>query len=134
MRAWFFGASTPAARLLRLGLLATPLVGASLLGLPICPTAAIFRVPCPGCGLTRATLALAHGDLHLATAFNPIAVVVCPLFVGAFAYAAYRYVRRGNVGADSWGAGPMLVVTMSVLTAIWVMRWFGFFGGPVPVG
>lgn len=134
MRAWFFGASTPAARFLRLALLATPLVGASLLGLPACPTAAIFRVPCPGCGLTRATLALAHGDIVAATAFNPVAFIVCPLFVGAFAYAAYRYVRRGSVGADSWGAGPMLVVTMGVLTAIWIARWFGFFGGPVPVG
>ena len=40
---------------------------ALLPGLPIpstCPSQAIFHVDCPGCGLTRSFIFLAHGDWH----------------------------------------------------------------------
>jgi hypothetical protein len=132
-RAWFFGAGTPAARALRVALVLAPLGVAWALSLPVCPTAALFHVPCPGCGLTRATLALMTGDLSGATAFNPLAVVVCPLLVGATAYAIVRYVLHGRVNADDWGAGWMLVLSMAALTVVWLARWVGYFGGPVAV-
>ncbi len=114
-------------------MLLAPLVLGVVFAVPVCPTAALLRLPCPGCGLTRATLALAVGDVAGATAINPLAVLLCPLLGAAFVYAAYRYVRHGNVDADRWGAGPLLVVSMTALTAIWLLRWFGLFGGPVAV-
>lgn len=133
MRDWFFGADTPAARAFRVALVFSPLALGVLFSLPICPTAVVFRVPCPGCGLTRATLALASGDVAAASALNPLALLVCPLFVGATVYGVVRYVRRGEVRADDWGAGWMLALSMAALTAVWVARWFGYFGGPVSV-
>ena len=38
------------------------LLAAAIVGLPICPTKLLFGVPCPGCGLTRAMIAIAKGD------------------------------------------------------------------------
>ncbi len=133
VRVWLQNANTPAARVWRLFALFSPLGLLMAMGIPVCPTAAIFRLPCPGCGLTRATWALAQGDLHAASALNPIAAVVCPVLVAAFGYGMLRYVWRGRVDADRWGAGPLLIVSMTALTVIWVVRWFGYFGGPVPV-
>ena len=133
VRAWFFGAGTPAARIFRVGLVLLPLAIGVAAGVPVCPTALLFGLPCPGCGLTRATLALAGGDVAAAQALNPLAVVVSPLFVGAAGFAIYRYVRGGRIDAHGWGAGWVLALGMGALTAIWLARWFGYFGGPVPV-
>jgi hypothetical protein len=51
--------------------------GVDLLGhLPgrtICPFNAVTGLPCPGCGMTRAMLALGQGRLAAAAIFNPLA-------------------------------------------------------------
>jgi len=41
--------------------------------LPACPWKALTGVPCPGCGTTRAALALARLDLAAAFAVSPLA-------------------------------------------------------------
>ena len=45
--------------------------------LPPCPLHHFSGIPCPGCGSTRATVALAHGDFLRALAFNPLWVLIC---------------------------------------------------------
>lgn len=37
---------------------------------------ALIGIPCPTCGVTRAALALTHGDLHAAFAVQPLVTVV----------------------------------------------------------
>lgn len=120
-------------RLLRLGVYVAPLGFATLLGVPICPTALVLRQPCPGCGITRASAALAHGDLSGAMSLNPIAPVVVPLAAGLAIYGTLAYVLSGRSPMND--RVPMtLGIGLSVaLTVVWVMRWFGAFGGPVPV-
>ena len=61
--------------------------------IPFCPLAGAFGIPCPGCGLTRATLALARGDVQHAFALHPLVFVLGPLFIAGTAHAAYSYVR-----------------------------------------
>ena len=116
---------------------------AALLGLlvacrvPICPFAIVTRHPCPGCGLTRATLALAHGRVAEALHFHPLSPIMAPLVIAAIAYNAAIYVKDGRVAATESVQGAWVTrlgVALAVLmVTVWVARFFGAFGGPVPV-
>lgn len=44
-----------------------------------CLWQAITGLPCPGCGMIHAFLALARGDVHAAWRFNPNSFVVGPI-------------------------------------------------------
>ena len=107
--------------------------------LPFCPLASVLGVPCPGCGLTRATLALAHGDLHHAFELHPLVLVLSPLFIWAMSSAAIGYVRgpRAAQPVRLWVASRTVTALGSLLMlltlGVWAARFFGYFGGPVPV-
>ncbi len=107
--------------------------------LPFCPLASVLGVPCPGCGLTRATLCLAHGDLKHALELHPLVLVLAPLFIWAASSAAIGYVRgpRGARPVRLWLASRTVTALASLLLlatlGLWGARFFGYFGGPVPV-
>jgi hypothetical protein len=107
---------------------------------PLCPLAGSVGVPCPGCGLTRATLALLHGDLRMALYYHPLVLVITPLVVTVVIVTAWELLRGpsqkargaallGNGRAVSIAAAALLVLTLGV----WLARFAGFLGGPVPV-
>jgi Protein of unknown function (DUF2752) len=103
-----------------------------------CSFAAVTHHPCPACGGTRSVHALLHGDVVGAIHYNPIA----PLFVivlGALALRAVwitardghlRALGQGTIG--SWMVRG-LVFTLTIDVIVWIARFFGLFGGPVPV-
>lgn len=101
-------------------------------GFPICPSAALFRQPCPGCGLTRATLALLHGDLGAAMALNPAAPIAAPITLVVLGWMAVRYVRSARTGLPGWVAWPVALAGV-LLLVVWAARMLGAWGGPVPV-
>jgi hypothetical protein len=107
-------------------------------GLWRCPTAEVFHLPCPGCGLTRATLAALHGDFHASFHFHPVAMLATPLFVAMLGLAALHYVlQRPPFGRFTRAIDRSITVlagvTMVLMIAVWAARFFGAFGGPVPV-
>jgi hypothetical protein len=95
------------------------------------------RHPCPGCGLTRATLALLGGDLHEALHFHPLSPLIVPLVAAAFAYNAVSYVREGRWSATEGARGRWItagsLVLGALLLGVWIARFLGAFGGPVAV-
>jgi len=107
------------------------------LKIPICPSAVFLKFPCPGCGMTRATLALLHGDFAHAFHLHPLAIVITPLF-GLYASAhTVSYIRHGQSRVDESLTGKWvdrsLLLIMILMIALWVSRFFGAFGGPIPV-
>jgi uncharacterized protein DUF2752 len=72
----------------------------------ICPMMRFFDVPCPGCGLTRAFIAIAHGRFEDAWSLNPFSYL---FFVLALALAwRPRWIARAP---RAWAAG-LLAATM----------------------
>ncbi len=135
--ATLLGAHRPLGRAARLALVGGALATALVLQVPLCPFALFTRHPCPGCGLTRATLALARGRLHEALQFHPLSPIITPLVVAALAYNALVYVREGRWAAaeglhNRWIARVGLAL-FAVMITVWVARFFGAFGGPVAV-
>lgn len=121
------------ARLCALSLAASAVMLAKV---PLCPFAALTHTPCPGCGMTRATWAIAGGDLEGAWQLHPFAFVVSPLVAGALVALAWSYLRRGYATLPPGLGRPVLIVfgtLFAAMLAFWVARFFGLHGGPVPV-
>jgi len=58
-----------------------------------CPIHSISGVECPGCGMTRACIALCRGDISHAVQYNPLSIGLVLLAAG-FALAADRMRRN----------------------------------------
>jgi hypothetical protein len=103
-----------------------------------CSIATLLHRPCPGCGLTRATLLMLHGDVTASLQMHPLALPIIACW-GAIAVATIVSTWRDGV---PWvfhrsRLGKLAVVATGVayvaLFALWIARERGFFGGPVPV-
>ncbi len=111
------------------------------LGVPVCPMAASLGVPCPGCGLTRATWELLSGNGAAAFHLHPLVIPIVPLAV-AFTLRALL----ADFGAARWlGRSVPRVSTqlshslqtafswalLAALIGVWLARFAGLLGGPV---
>lgn len=103
-----------------------------------CSIATVFHRPCPGCGLTRATLLFLRGDVRASLAMHALAIpmIACWAAIAAATIhatwvdgAPWQFFRR------SFGRGAAIatVVAYVALFALWALREEGFFGGRVPV-
>jgi len=119
--------------------LATPVAVALFSEFPLCPSAGMLGLPCPGCGLTRATLLLLQGDVLGALALHPLVIPLAPIYLGALAVLLVEFVRgpTPTLRTKTWLGrrwvsmfGGMLLVAS---VGLWGARFFGYFGGPVPV-
>lgn len=126
-------ATSPRNRLIRVAAYAVPLALAVALRLPLCPTAVLSGQPCPGCGMTRAALALAHGDLERACSLNPISFIVVPIAALMVGFGVASYLRDGDSRMHHPLAKWTGLTTIAALFVVWLLRWFGLFGGPVAV-
>ena len=121
--------------------LAAGLFGAFFLmlgsGMP-CSFAQLTHHPCPGCGSTRAAWAIFRGDFSGALRFN----VVGPFLAGVVAlfclHATYRILRDGTpvtlLDTRLGRVLPKVILGLAgVELLLWIVRFFGMFGGPVPV-
>jgi len=99
----------------------------ALLPFPTCILRLIAGIPCPACGLTRAALAIAALDFAAATAFHPLSLPLCLAASATVIGAATLDDRRFRMFLQNMGAGVGIA-----LVVVWVLRFGGLFGGPVP--
>ncbi|HSM52071.1 MAG TPA: DUF2752 domain-containing protein [Thermoanaerobaculia bacterium] len=87
-----------------LALLALAPLGTRLAAaLPACPVHAATGLPCPGCGTTRAALALAAGDPVAALAANPLAALAwAAAIAGGLAALALLALGRPLPSLPGW--------------------------------
>jgi Protein of unknown function (DUF2752) len=112
--------------------------GAFYLGIVRCPIAILTGVPCPACGSTRAIRALLHLDLAGVLRANPVAPIAAVLLGLVAARAVVLLALTGDardVGEGRFGTALVraLTITVFVEIAVWLVRFTGLLGGPVPV-
>jgi hypothetical protein len=120
-------------KLVRLAVLGLPLVALIVvfwLDLVACPFKAMSGIPCPGCGLTRATFSMLAGDLRTALHYNPFVFVLAPTL--AFVVLRSMLVGAGFLDRDAWQVRLpkwVWVPCVVLITAVWLARLMGFLGG-----
>lgn len=124
----FVASSDPAANLRFLGV-GMVVGGALMTALPatnviLCPLRAITGVPCPFCGMTTGTLALARGDMVGSIAANPAAIVLVVAVLLAFVPVSARRALAA-IGATVPRPPPWLVWVMLAPLWLWQLARFG---------
>lgn len=109
------------------------MAGVFLAPFPVCPTRLLLRIPCPGCGATRAMMSLFHGDVHGSLHMHPLAVPATILLVPLLVHTTLAIFRRqASAEMPRWLLRAWQVLLI-VATGLWIARFFGALGGPVPV-
>ena len=104
-----------------------PVINQALPG--ICTYKTWFGIGCPGCGLTRCFISLAHGDFSAAWRFNPAGILFFAVAVGQLPLRTWQLwrIRRGlaeiRLGWVSTGVFWSLFATLFLQ---WIMRTFIF--------
>lgn len=94
------------------------------LGVDLCGLHRVSGLPCPGCGLSRAFISVANGDVAAALGANPFVLVLFPAFV---ILAALVLLPRGmRDGMERWLAGHSPVVGRAY--KLFVFSFIGFGG------
>jgi cytochrome b561 len=99
-----------------------PLVNVPLPAL--CTSQRLLGIDCPGCGLTRCFISLAHGDVTRAWHFNPAGFLIFGLVVAQIPYRAVQLWRISR-GADQLRPRNVDLFLWIVLVAMltqWIIR------------
>ena len=90
-----------------------------------CTFKAYFGLDCPGCGLTRCFISLAHGDIRRAVHFNPVGIAFFMVVAGQIPYRSLQLwrTRRGltEMHTGWWGYWLMGFILVALLVQ-WVIR------------
>jgi hypothetical protein len=108
------------------------------LGWQRCALAAIAHVPCPGCGVTRALELLAVGQVGASVRMHPLAIpmlLAIALLVVSTVWATASLGSPVRVHRSRLARAALVLVAVVYAAAfvLWVLRWLGYLGGPVPV-
>jgi 4-hydroxy-3-methylbut-2-en-1-yl diphosphate synthase IspG/GcpE len=110
---------------------------AAALGWIRCPLAALYHIPCPGCGMTRAMVLLVTGHVAASLRMNalalPVALASAGLVVAAFGERPAGTADGARSGSRFRAAIAAMTVAYGAAVVLWALRWLGMFGGPVPV-
>ncbi|PQO46336.1 DUF2752 domain-containing protein [Blastopirellula marina] len=89
---------------------------------PTCGMQRTFGLDCPGCGLTRSFICLAHGDLTASLAYNPGGILVFALVVFQI---PYRLAQLGRIwsGRTAWDLTHFSLWMWSLIGLVLLTQW-----------
>ena len=99
-------------------------------GIILCPFRALTGYPCPGCGMTRAFSALAHGEPLRALLYNPLSPILFLAGILVWMSAAATLLNLHGVRAALARLRPTTEVSymfMALMLIWWVVRLTGGF-------
>lgn len=99
---------------------------------PLCPFRLQLHHPCPGCGVSRAVVLALEGHLRESLAMHPLALISIALVVPSF-FVIVRTQRVGLVPTFPRALRLAWTSYVLLLIALWIARFAGYFGGPVPI-
>ena len=74
-----------------------------------CLTRAVSGYPCPGCGITRATLSFLHGDWESAFNFHPLFLLIDAYIVFIAVYMVFRKEENKFITISSIIIGALML-------------------------
>lgn len=89
---------------------------------PSCGMKIYWGIDCPGCGLTRSFILLAHGDVAGSLAMNPSGVLMFGLVLFQVPYRIAQ-IWRIRQGLPCWNLGIASAVVFSAIFAVMVVQW-----------
>ncbi len=108
------------------------IIALSAIDFPLCPTRLGIGVPCPGCGLTRATIAALQFDLHGLWHFHPLAPILTPIVGWNFVkpiLLAHGWIKQSWVDRIPRAPQAFWWVLGIAMLVLWIGRLLGYFGG-----
>ena len=83
-----------------------------------------YGIDCPGCGLTRCFLAMAHTRVAAAWHYHPVGVLLFGAVVAQIPYRLIqiRRLRRGQPELSHWTLRASLWLILVLFLAQWIMR------------
>lgn len=88
---------------------------------PDCPFRLLTGLNCPGCGTTRGLHHLLHGDLIGAFQFNPLMMLLLPIFLYAFVRHTAAVFRDRPIKSNQ--LDPRFIwMFFAVVMSFWVFR------------
>ena len=96
-------------------------------GSPVCPLHAMTGLWCPGCGLTRAMVRLAHGDPYGAIRMNLLSPIVAGLLLWAVVswIIGTRFLQPSALPGWFWRGTTLLLVVFGIVRnvpGLWFLR------------
>lgn len=84
----------------------------------VCPFYHLTGIPCPGCGLTRATIAILNGEFYKALLLNPLSFLVdCCLIIYLLWFSIDAIRNRDTINAllkKTWKRKYLMLVLLIV--------------------
>jgi hypothetical protein len=94
----------------------------------LCTARLLTGFGCPGCGLTRSFISLAHGDIATAWSYNPAGLWLFAIMALQIPFRSYQLwrLRRGQAEIELRGAAqPALLIFAIAVLSQWTLRLAG---------
>lgn len=93
----------------------------NFLSIRICPFFNLFKIPCPGCGLTRSVKLIFQGKILESLNYNPVAIIILILLI---IYFTILIIGKKKEFDKFTQKHQKLIITFAIITTtiIWIIN------------